>query len=384
MGQIILWLAVLLVLAAGVSAFMVLKKTGPKAKKEEVVRVVPVVNVITVHSGDKQMYVYTQGRVDPFRRTQAASEVMGRVLKVSSKFKPGGVFKEDEIMLEMDSADYVSALASAEASHADAELMLQQEEARAEQARRDWAKLGRGEPSDLVLRKPQIKSAKARIAAAQAAVDKAGRDLERTKLRAPYDCRVEAVYTDLGSYVLSGNRLADLYSVDSLEVRMPITMEEWGYLEQQGGDHRGAEVTVMAELAGKMRQWKGEVVRSEGKVDRNTMTTHIVMRVIANEDAAAFALPPTGLVVQAKIKGRNMSGVSEIPRSALREDGTVLTLTSENKLKTVPVKLARTMKTTVLVASGLVDGARLIVSPVEMPVDGMELVVTEEEKPKTP
>ena len=64
--------------------------------------------------------------------------------------------------------------------------------ARAEQAVRDWEKLGLNrDPSDLVLRKPQLVSARARITAAEAAVDKAMRDLERTEIRAPYDCRIE-------------------------------------------------------------------------------------------------------------------------------------------------------------------------------------------------
>jgi RND family efflux transporter MFP subunit len=376
------WLVILLVLAIGVGGFIVLKNTGPKADKEEPPRVVPVVRVITVRADEKQMYVQTQGRVEPFRTTQAASEVMGRVKDVSKKFKSGGVFKHKEIMLEIDSADYVSALANAEASHADAKLLLQQEEARAEQARRDWSKLGRGEPSNLVLRKPQIESAKARVAATLAAVEKATRDLDRTKLRAPYDCRVEAVYTDLGSYITPGARLADLYSVDQLEVRMPVTMEELGYLKQDEAGTTGADVTIVAELAGEAREWKGEIIRSEGRVDRNTMTTHLVMQIAPSKYDKLFSLPPTGLVVRAKITGKVIGNVTEIPRRALREDNTVLTLTAENKLKILSVKLARTMEKTVLISSGLPDGARLIISPIEMPVNGMELAIQEEQNPE--
>ena len=153
----VIWVIAVLVVAAGGGGFVVLEKTGPKADKENPPGLIPVVRVVTVKSEEKQMYVSTQAR-----STQAASEVMGRVTDVSDKFKPGGVFKRGEVMLEIDSADYVSALANAEASLADAQLVLQQEEARAEQARRDWGKLGRGDPSDLVMRKPQIVSAKAR------------------------------------------------------------------------------------------------------------------------------------------------------------------------------------------------------------------------------
>ncbi|MFK7910813.1 MAG: efflux RND transporter periplasmic adaptor subunit [Akkermansiaceae bacterium] len=371
------WLIIVVVIAIGMGGFVVLKNNGPEADKEQPPRVIPVVRVITAQSGEHQLKVATQGRVDPKRRTQAASEVMGRVIKLSDKFKPGGIFMHTEVMLEIDSSDYVSALANAEASQADAKLLLDQEEARSEQAKRDWAKLGRGTPSDLVLRKPQIASAKARVAAAEAAVAKAVRDLERTKLRAPYDCRIEATYTDLGSYIARGARLADLYSQNFFEVRMPVTMEETGYISVGEDGAVGALVDIEAELAGKTHEWSGKIIRSEGMVDRNTMTTHYVMEVKPKAEKSLYSLPPSGLVVRALITGRKLQNVIEIPRSALRQDNTVLTLTNENKLKTMPVKIARTTRDTVIISSGIPDGTKVIVSPIEMPVDGMEVAVEE-------
>lgn len=369
------WLIILLVFALGVGGFIVLKHTGPTANKEAPPRVVPLVRVITVKSGESQMFVRTQGRVEPTHRTQVASEVIGRVTNVSKQFKAGGVFKHNEIMLEVDSADYVSAIASAEAALADANLNLEQEMARATQARRDWEKLGRGTPSKLVLREPQITSAKARVSAAKEALGKALRDSERTKIRAPYDCRVQSANTDIGAYVIAGAKLAELYSLDDFEIRMPVTMEDLGYLKSTGQGFNGSDVTIFAELAGQTCQWTGKIVRSEGNVDRNTMSTHLVMQVDINNRGGVFSLPPTGLVVRAEITGKVVDGVTQIPRSALRQDDTVLTLDSENKLLITSVKIARTMEKTVLVSSGLPDGTRVIVSPIEMPVNGMELDV---------
>ncbi|MBT8043656.1 MAG: efflux RND transporter periplasmic adaptor subunit, partial [Verrucomicrobiae bacterium] len=326
---------------------------------------------------DEQMFVQTQGKVEPSTRTQAASEVMGRVVEVSPMFKVGGVFTKNEIMLEIDSSDYKSALASADASLADAKLMLAQEQARAEQAQRDWEKLGRGEPSDLVVRKPQIASAKARIAAAEAAVEKAKRDLDRTKLRAPYDCRVEAVYTDLGSYIMPGARLADLYSKDALELRVPVTLEELGYLN--GGEVVGADVKVNANIANKSRQWSGKVVRSEGMVDRTTMTMYLVVGLKQNEQSDVFGLPPAGMFVRASITGDVMKNVFRIPRKALQPNNTLLTMTEENKLRIVSVEVARTLKDSVLVSGGLKNGTYVITSAMETPVPGMKLALDKEQ-----
>ncbi len=366
---------ILAVLFVGWAGMNWLKTHGPTASKEAPPVVVPVVRVVVADFVDRQLHVDTQGRVDPRIRTQAAAEVMGRVLKVSPKFKSGGVFLKDEIMLEIDRADYVAVLAKTESTLADAELSLEREEARAEQARRDWKKLGRGEPSDLVLGKPQIVSAKARVKASRAGVEKATRDLERTKLRAPYDCLVEMTYTDLGSYITPGARLADVYSTHAFEVRVPVTLEEFAYLDQGVDGVIGDDVTLQAKLAGKLRIWQGQIVRSEGRVDRSTMTMYQVVEVIPNPDDLLFRLPPSGLFVRARIKGRVMPLVAELPRVALRQDQTMFVLGEDDRLEVVKVEVARTLEKTVLISKGLEPSARVIVSPMETPVEGMKLQI---------
>lgn len=368
--------AILAVLVVGVMAMKYLKSHGPEADKQAPPRVIPVVEVVEVKAGPEQLTIETQGRIEPVRRTQAASEVMGRVVMVSPKFKAGGEFALDEIMLEIDSADYVAALASAKSSLADAKLLLAQEEARAEQALRDWEKLGRGKPSDLVIRKPQIESVKARIVASEAAVEKAVRDLDRTKLRAPYHCRVEATYTDLGSYIMTGARLADLYSADAFEARVPVTLEELGYLDQD--KLMGAQVIAKAVLGGAERTWQGTVVRSEGMVDRQTMTMYLVVGIESNGEAGPYRLPSPGLFIQAGIQGKKMDRVTKIPRSTLRPDNTLLIMNADNELEIIPVKLARTLHHSILVSEGLRDGTKVIISPIETPIPGMKLALQED------
>lgn len=379
-GYLIKFVAVIVVLLIGVVGKKWLEENGPVASKEPPVRVIPTVHVIEAKFADRLLYVETQGRVEPRVRTQAAAEVMGRVLEVSQKFKAGGVFEKGEVMLEMDGSDYVAALATAESTLADAKLSLEREEARAAQARRDWAKLGRGQASDLVLGKPQIVSAKARVKAAESGVEKASRDLERTKLRAPYTCLVEMTYTDLGSYITPGARLADLYSTESFEVRVPVTLEEFGYLEQSADGVVGDEVIIEAAIGGKIRSWQGCIARSEGRVDRNTMTMNQVVAIQPTPEEVQFQLPPAGLFVRARIKGRVMPTVAELPRSSLRQDMTLLVLDKENQLKIVKVDVARTLEKTVLVRGGIQSGELVIVSPIETPVAGMKLQRSQKEE----
>lgn len=370
------FIGVLAVLAAGVGGMEWLKSHGPEASKEAPEPIIPVVRIVTAEFHDLQLYVNTQGRVDPRRKSQAAAEVAGRVVRVSENFRPGGSFVEGEVMLEIDDADYIALAAQAEANLADAKLNLAREEARAEQAQRDWNKLGRGKPSDLVLGKPQILSARARVKASEANLDKANRDLTRTKIKAPYNCLIETISTELGSYISPGVRLASLFSVGSYEVRVPVTLEELGFLEQDKEKVLAANVQLQAEIGGVNRTWQGKILRSEGQVDRSTMTIHLVVSIAPNPNSKTFSYPPPGLFVRAKIKGRIMTNVAELPRGALRQNNTLLILDEKNQLKIVQIGISRTRKKTVLVANGINEGDRVVVSPMEAPVEGMKLEVS--------
>lgn len=366
-------LAILGILALGVIGMGILQKTGPQADKEVPPKAIPTVKTMTAEVGEKQLYVKTQGEVKARMFTQVSSQVMGRTTMVSPKLRAGGTFKKGEVVLEIERTDYVSALARAESSLADVKLALEQEEARAEQAMRDWKKLGKGAAPDLVARKPQIASAKAKVTAAEAEVARATRDLERTTLRAPYHCRVDQSYVDFGAHVGAGMRIADVYSVDVRELRVPVPLSELAYLNDD--ELIGSHVDVEAELAGETKTWVGKIIRSEGKVDRATMMMYLVVEIAVSRSQRVEDLPPPGLFVHASIKGRTMKQVMEIPRSALRADNSVMVVDKEGRLELLNVSVARTMKDSVLISKGLVAGSEVIISAIETPVSGMKVEI---------
>jgi multidrug efflux pump subunit AcrA (membrane-fusion protein) len=167
--------------------------------------------------------------------------------------------------------------------------------------------------------------------------------------------------------------LADLYSAGAFEARVPVTLEELGYLDE--GEIIGSSVLIKASLGGKERLWQGSVIRNESLVDQQTMTVYLVVSINAAHEEAAYRLPPLGLFVEAEIQGRKIDRVMKIPRSALRADNTLLTVNSADELDVVSVYPLRTLSKSVLISNGLKDGARVIVSPMETPVPGMKLAV---------
>ena len=158
----------------------------------------------------------------------------------------------------------------AEAILAQAQLRLEEEEARAEQARRDWEKLGDGDAAgSLVLRLPQMAEARAVAASAAARVEEAKRDLERARIRAPYAGRILDKRVDVGQYVTPGTVLARIYAVDYAEIRLPLTSTEVGFvkLPELYRGEGGNRISPHPGLAGLRIRRKGESLAGANRPD---------------------------------------------------------------------------------------------------------------------
>lgn len=371
-GSFVIGLAIL---GGSILVAILLITNARKAKQEDTPRALLGVEVIEVEMGPHAVEIATQGAVESRRETMLATEVGGRVMEISSNLKRGGKVVEGEVLVRIDAADYRAMLAKAEATLADANLTLVQEEARAEQAARDWEKLGRGEASNLVLREPQLASARARVESAEAEVSRAARDVERTTVRAPFAAGVRQASVEVGAVLNPGGMVAELYSEDDLEVRLPLSLEDFGFLEQS----ENTEITLQGSIGGEEFTWPAEVARIDGEVDRKTLSAYMTVKVLPG--AGMRELPPVGLFVYATVKGREFENVAQVPRTVLHGEDEVIVVDDEDRLEFRKVEVLRTTASDVIVTQGLASGERLSVTRLNAPVNGMEVRVEESTKP---
>jgi RND family efflux transporter MFP subunit len=307
---------------------------------------------------------------------------------VSDTFADGGFFEAGETLLELDPRDYELAVTRAQASLAQAEVHLQREEAEAEVARQEWATLGEGEASALLLREPQLAEARVVVKSARAILEAARLDLERCRIQAPFAGRVRTKRVDVGQFVARGEVVARVYAVDYVEVRLPLPLEDLGYLElpvQYRGETAGREgprVRLRASVGGQRHEWEGRIVRTEGEIDPRTRMLTAVARV---DDPFArsqdWSRPPlaVGLFVDAEIEGRTAGQVRLAPRAALRLDGRLMVVDRDNRLRFRRVEILRKEGERVVIEDGLEPGDRVCISPLEIAVDGMEVRLAEPE-----
>lgn len=264
----------------------------------------------------------SQGTVRAHYTTTITPQVAGVIEAISPTFEDGAFFKKDDVLAELDPADFKVAVSSAESGVAKAQAALIQEEARAKQARLNWDDLGYNEePSDLVLRVPQLKEAKANVDAAQADLDQALRNLVRTKIRAPFDGRVQKRAIGLGQAVGGSTPLGEVFATDFAEIRLPLSPRQLAYvtLPTKDGD-AAVKVTLTDAVAGEnSSRWDATIVRTEGTLDESSRELFAIARI---DDPFSVKSGKTPLLigqpVRAIIEGTKLNDVFVIPRHALR------------------------------------------------------------------
>lgn len=353
----------ILVAAAGVSAVLIVNRA--KTSQKETERPVPTVDTVPLTPGKHTVNLTSEGVVQSKREVSLAAEIAGRVVSISDQLVEGGRVKEEEVLATIDDADYQVALRKAKTAVAEAELLIEQEAARGVQAQRDWEKLGRGEAPDLVLRKPQIAAAEARLASAQAEVERALRDIRRTSLTAPFSGRIRKVFIEEGSYVTPGSPVAEIFSDDVVEVRLPFSLGDYA----QSLREKTPPFPVHAVIGGNQVTWQAVLERLEGEIDRETLSGYAIARIQPDSEGK---YPPVGLFVRAELSGKTIENVVEIPRSALRGAHDVWVLES-GRLAKRHVNVVRSGRESLVVTGDFKPGDLLVTTRLAAPVPGMQL-----------
>jgi RND family efflux transporter MFP subunit len=372
-ASFVLILAILVVTVLAIFFLVINKRV---AKEEMKQRIIPVVEVVEVTAADYAVKIFTQGVVESARETRLAAEVGGRVMEISPSFKRGGVVKKSERLLQIDPADYRSALAAAEVRRAEAELALELEKARVEQAQLDWAKLGSGSKplNPLVLREPYLAAAEASAASAVEAAAKARRDVERTEILAPFDASLRSSNAEVGAVVAAGTLVAELYASGDLEVRLPLSLEDFGFLARAADGKVTGEIVLKGKIGADEYTWKAEMARVDPEISRETLSAHIAVKVLPTE-GSIFPLPPVGLFVNAEIAGKTLGDIKEIPRRALTEGNRAIVVMAGNKIAFRDLTIPRLTRYTALVSGGLETSDRVVLTRLSAPIAGMEVEI---------
>ncbi len=349
-------LPLLILLGSALVAGLMIKSREQLPRREQA-EILPVVEIVTAQPGPVAVTVHSRGTVSPRRQIDLVSEVSGRVIWVAPEFVEGRQVSEGDTLLRIDPIDYEVALSEARAAVASAELSLAEVQ--------------------VVVKRAAIDEAKARVAAARDRLRQAEVDLENTVITAPFDAILDSKRADLGQYVQTGTAVMHLLSTGTAEVRLPVLNDDLPFVRAgQRPDGSWYQATLTGRYGRQSFDWQARLVRREQRVDAQTRVTYLVAQVDQPYDTGRHGRQLTlGQFVEATITGGEIDPAVRLPRSAVH-DASYVYLVEQGLLQRRTVEVLRAEKDSVILGKGLAAGDQVIVSRLDLMVEGMPVTTS--------
>jgi multidrug efflux pump subunit AcrA (membrane-fusion protein) len=372
-------------LLAVLLAAVLLVISAPEQEPELREAVATRVRVAAVGRHDLVPSEVVSGRLEPARKAALHIELAGQVEERA--VEPGQTVAEGALLLALDAGDYVDALAEAEAQFVQEQRNIERDRELLKLARQNYVlrqndlqrleKLGIDSlvsasrldesrmqliqlESELAQLKASTGTADARLAMKQAARNRAARNLERTRLKAPFAGTVNSVNVQVGDYVTPAQQVVDLVDAATLDMYVEVRGEVMQSLSQ--GQHVGVEVDG--------NSLPGEVLAMQLDPDPVTFTHALRIRLPGNG-----AHP--GQVAEVRLPLQVLQQVLAVPATAvLYEEGqTFVFRVSSDTLERVEVVLGRRVGEWLEVRRGIDADDLVVMRDVAALSDGQKVTV---------
>lgn len=424
-------------LLVGVAALVLAVKGKSVPEKAPPKEKVTRVRVIEAASMPVVPRAIAYGIVQPGTVWNAVAEAAGEIVETNPQLKKGAILAEGDVLFRIDPTPYELAAAQIEANIRATEAELAELEVRETNTRSSLAI----EERSLVLSRKDLqrqKELKKKKAVAQAAVDKEERnvlarqlsvqtqrntlnlipaqresleaqlavdrarledarlDLERTTIRAPFDCRVAEVRAEAGQFAASNATLAVVDSIAVSEVSAQLPIDKMMSIMSPSDTPFPALDTVMSELPAiigiaptvrlrtgeRVIEWQARMARISDTIDPQTRTVGVIVAVDdPYRQTRPGYRPPLvkNMFVEVELQGRPRDGLVVVPRAALSGD-TIHVVGPEDRLVKRTVEPLFRQTNFVALKGGIEPGERVIVTDLVPAIEGMLLAPQRDEE----
>ena len=369
----------ILLISAAITAVVFM--TEPEAQRETATKTTAMlVDAVEVHRGNFTPTIVATGTVQAGKDIILSPQVGGQVISISKNFTPGSFVKKGEVLVQINPADYRNTLQLRKSDLALAKSNLSIELGRQDVARKDFELVGQEmseENKALVLREPQLESAKASVAAAEAAVDQAELNLARTTIRAPFDAHIISRNTNVGAQLAPGQEIGRLVGMEEYWVVADVPMDKVNWLSFSGDQSKGgSDVRIASNSWPAGRHRKGELFRLVGALNAQSRLARILISVPDPlvRNASMDTVPPLiiGAFVENHIQAREIENVVRVNRDHLRQGETVWVL-KDGKLQIREAEIVFQDAEYAYIGEGLADGEMVVTTDLSTVVEGSEL-----------
>jgi multidrug efflux system membrane fusion protein len=351
--------ATIVLLAAGCS------KPAPQ-KKESIPVVVAVARRTAV-----PYTLSTNGVVEPLQTAAVEAQVGGILTQVA--FSEGQAVRAGDVLFQIDARPYVATLDQAKGQ-------LARDQAQAANARRDATRYNALVEKDYVTRSQadqataSAASALATVDADRATVERAQLDVANCTIRAPISGRTGSLLVRKGNLVKANasTPMVVINQIQPILVRFSVPQGELPDIQRYFGASRPLAVQATPS-EGTGSSQNGTLAFVDNNVDSTTGTVLLKARF----DNPSGTLWP-GQFVTVALRLYVDPNALTVPSSAILtgQDGTyVFTVDDSGSAKQRGVKVARTVDSLAVVASGLASGDRVITDGQSRLIPGSKVVI---------
>ncbi|KAB7627657.1 efflux RND transporter periplasmic adaptor subunit [Alkalilimnicola sp. S0819] len=377
----LLTLIPLLVLGGALLIASRLLETSPQAgRRPPPERQARLVQVEPAQRFQERITLTAWGVVKPARELHLRAQLNARVASVADALDPGVRVGAGTVLVQLEQADFRLALANARADLTRAQADLALEMGQQAVARREYELLGSDvseQERRLMLREPQLASARAAVAAAENRVAEAELALRRTRINAPFPALVVERQAAPGSLVSSGTDLARLVGVERwwVELAVPVNALRWLEFPTANGEP-GSRVRLYDQAAwGEGVYREGRLIRLYGGVEEQGRLARLLVEVSDPLASQTTDAPPLllGSFLEARISGRRLDDAIAVDPAWLRGGDRVWVMGPDDRLDMRPVEVLHRGRERVLLRGELRPGERIVTTPISGAAQGMPL-----------
>ena len=313
------------------------------------------VGVATVKQRDFPVYLTGLGSVTAFNTVSLKTRIDGQITQVN--FVEGQDVKEGELLIQIDPRPYQVALEQAQAN-------LQRDEAQLTNAKVQYERMkalydgGVIAKQDLDTQEASFGQYEGTIAADKAAIDSAKLNLAYTRITSPINGRIGLRQVDIGNYVTaaSGASMAVITQMHPIAIIFTLPEDQL-----QAVRERMQKGTLQVDVYSRDDQTKlstGKLLTIDNQIDPTTGTVRF-KAVFENPDNSLW--PNQFVNVHLLLETRKDAITAPVSAIQRGPQGTFVYLVDNNNTVQVrPVQLALTQGNTVVIASGLEAGERVV------------------------
>lgn len=367
LSKIFSFRTLLLLIVLGLSLFIYkyLVSTKPEAKK---VKIEEKTFYVKVMQAKRNNYVPKSdefGRIVSTRQGDLRFGVPGRVIYISDNFKNGSYVKNGQVLAKLDQKRY---LLEVEKLKSDTRELLTQLEIRQRQVKRFKSMLSRKVISQnqydnelILLSKNQSDYVRSKIL-----LEKAEEDLSYTVLRSKFNGIVYDIKINKGQFLLSNDKVANIFSVDDLEVEFAVPSKIYSNAQNL----IGKDIEVVWEASDtSLKTTKGKIIRTGGKIIEEEGGGKIIAK-IDNKNLSI----PLGAFVRVSYPLDEFLNVLKIPETAIYGNKVYVVENRIARERTVDIKYKGNGY--VIINGNLSDYDQIIITKIPEKLNNQKVTIT--------